>query len=167
VRDIARTLKGRLRRAGNSKKVGEHMGKRLFVVASLLALVATLQTDADAAQVNSSGAIFQPEIHEEAAYPGGYGVNWSSSVAGMVAAIPRSPGGGAVTVYVDGMGAAGTYSCTVTSIGFAAKSFTVTSAGAWRRHVNFTAAEAPDSAYFAIYCGVPGDGGFKGVTITG
>jgi hypothetical protein len=143
------------------------MRKRFLVVALLVAGVSSLQRDAVAAQVNTAAVIFQPELGGTVLYSGGYAVNWSSSTAGMNASIPRSPGTGALTVYVDGLGVTGTYSCTVYSMGFAAKTFTVSSFVSWQKAVNFAAGDAPPSAYFSITCSVPADGGFKGVTITG
>lgn len=122
-----------------------------------------------AEQVNSAATIMHGDDVSGGAvrYIGNSVINWDSGTITLFGAIPRVPGGGAVTVFVDGESIVGMYRCTVTS-GFASKSFTVSSPPTrWTRSVNFAAAEAPSSAYFSLSCSLPMDGQLTGVTITG
>lgn len=139
-------------------------------VAALAALFAglALQVPADAAQINVPGTAFHTQFGagNSIAYFGNVGTSFASGLLTMIAPLPRAPSGGAVTVFVDGLGVTGTYSCTVSS-SLASKSFSRSSLFSWTQAVNFTAVELPSSGYLSINCSVPSDGGFFGVTVTG
>lgn len=146
------------------------MNARALGVVCALAVTSGARWDAHAAQVNSAGTIFHADDVSGGAvrYMGTSVINWASGTITLFAALPREPGGGPVSVFVDGAAVVGTYKCSVTSGGFATKSFSVSSMIlGWTRVVNFTAAEAPSSAYFTVQCSLPSDGALTGITITG
>jgi len=140
---------------------------KFVALASLFSALA-LQARADAAQVNVAASAFHVQMGgvDGILYFGSSNTNFTASSLFMIAALPRVPGTGAVTVFVDGFGVSGTYNCTVSS-SVASKSFTRSSVLSWTQSVNFTAVELPSSSYLSIGCTVPADGGFRGVTITG
>lgn len=135
--------------------------------AALLALLA-LHAPADAAQVNVPASTFHRQMGgpDVIMYSGNLSTNFSASTITMIAPIPRVPGFGAVTVFVDGYGVTGTYNCTVSS-SVVSKSFARSSLVTWSQSVNFSAAEMPSSSYLTVTCTVPSDGAFKGITVTG
>lgn len=141
--------------------------RKLVGLAALLALAAT-HARADAAQVNMAGTGFHTQFGVTGGimFTGTSAVNFSPGLLTMISPLPRAPGGGAVTVFVDGLGVTGTYNCTVSS-SVASKSFSKTSGVTWSHSVNFTALELPSTGYLSINCSVPSDGGLKGVTISG
>jgi hypothetical protein len=142
-------------------------GREVMVGAVLLAVIA-FQARADAAQVNVAATAFHTQIGggDSIKYFGSGSTNFTGSTLTMIAALPRVPGGSAVTVFVDGYGVSGTYNCTISS-SVASKSFSMSSVVSWSQSVNFTAVELPSSSYLSITCTVPADGAFRGVTITG
>jgi hypothetical protein len=141
--------------------------RKMAAGASLLAFLA-VHTTAYAAQVNVAATAFHTQIGggDSIMYFGSGSTNFTATTLTMIAALPRVPGGGAVTVFVDGYGVIGTYSCTVSS-SFASHSFSRSSPFNWSQFVNFPAAEIPSSAYLSITCSVPSDGAFRGVTVSG
>lgn len=145
--------------------------RRISAVAPLLALLA-LHAQADAAQVNVAATAFHTQIGggDSIMYFGHSSTNFAlpgPPTLTMIAALPRVPGRGAVTVFVDGWGvSSGSYNCTISS-SVAHKSFSKASSFSWTRSVNFSAAELPGSSYLSISCDVPPDGALRGVTITG
>ena len=136
---------------------------------ALLALLA-LHTPADAAQVNIPASIFHKQISAPDViwYSGVSSSNFSGSTLSMIAPLPRVPGAGGVTVFVDGYGVSGgPYNCTVYSSSGASKSFSRNTALSWTASVNFTSVEISSSSYLSLTCSVPPDGAFKGITVVG
>jgi len=144
--------------------------------AALLSVLA-LHAPADAAQVNVAATMFHKQIAgaDVIFFSGNSAANFSASFITMIAPVPRVPGGGAVTVFVDGFHiGSGNYVCSVMS-SVATKSFTRTppmpptppTPGGWTNSVNFTAAEMPSSSFLTVSCSVPPDGVLKGITVTG
>ena len=142
--------------------------RRIGAVAALLAVCA-LHTPADAAQVNVSASGLHTQIAggDTILYFGTSAAAWTGANLTMIAELPRVPGGTAVTVWVDGWGVSGTYTCSIIGSN-ASKSFSKSSLVTnWTHSVNFTAAEMPSSSYLTISCSVPPDGALRGVTISG
>jgi hypothetical protein len=145
------------------------MNARALGLVCALGTLCSARWDAQAAQVNSPGTIFHSDDVSggNVRYLDTMVINWGPGTINLFAPIPRVPGGGSVVVFVDGAGVVGTYGCSVTSRGFATRSFSVTAPSGWTRAVSFTAAEAPSSAYITVRCSLPLDGALIGVTIIG
>ena len=142
--------------------------RRIGAVAALLSVFA-LHAPADAAQVNvaASGLHTQLGGGDTILYFGTSAAAWTGSNLTMIAELPRVPGSSGVTVWVDGWGVSGTYTCSLIGSN-ASKSFSKSSlATNWTQSVNFTAAEMPSSSYLTISCSVPPDGALRGITISG
>jgi hypothetical protein len=144
------------------------MNRLKFAAVACLAASLVTQARAEAAQVNIAATAFHTQFGVTGGifYSSTIGVNFSAGSLTMIAALPRVPAGTVVSVFVDGLGVTGTYSCTVSS-SVASRSFSRTSPVNWTQSVNFTAAELPGTSYLSINCSVPSDGGFYGVTVTG
>lgn len=149
------------------------MKARALAVVCALAAMGGIQWDADAAVTSMGGLAFHTSnegiyrIH----YIGSTPYNNSSLPLYMAAGLARVPGKGDVTVSMEGSIVVGTYTCTVYSAGYAARSFTIPSVspgfyGTWAQAVTFTAAEAPSGARLSVSCTVPEDGALSGVTVT-